>query len=46
VQVLRRAAHAWKDIAALTGVSVRTVQRIRPNIQVSGIDNTGELASA
>ena len=28
VQVLRRAGHMWKAIAALSGVSVRTVQRI------------------
>ena len=28
VQVLRRAGHTWKAIAALSGVSVRTVRRI------------------
>ena len=28
VQVLRRAGHTWKEIAALSGVSVRTVRRI------------------
>jgi hypothetical protein len=27
VQVLRRAGHMWKEIAALSGVSVRTVRR-------------------
>jgi hypothetical protein len=25
IQVLRRAGHTWKDVAALSGVAVRTV---------------------
>ena len=28
IQVLRRAGHTWKEVAALSGVSVRTVRRI------------------
>jgi uncharacterized protein YerC len=28
VQVLRRAGHTWKEIAALSGVSVRTARRV------------------
>jgi uncharacterized protein YerC len=28
VQVLRRAGHTWKDVAALSGISIRTVRRM------------------
>ena len=35
VQVLRRAAHTWKEIPALSGVSVRTVRRIAAESEVA-----------
>jgi transposase len=44
VQVLRRAGHTWKEIAALSGVSVRTVRRIAAEIEVTTIDNGAERA--
>jgi transposase len=42
IQVLRRAGHTWKEIAALSGVSVRTVRRIAAETDVTTIDNTDE----
>jgi hypothetical protein len=44
VQVLRRAGHTWKEIAALSGVSVRTVRRIAAETAIATIDNAAELA--
>ena len=44
VQVLRRAGHTWKEIAALSGVSVRTVRRIAAETEVTTIDNAAERA--
>lgn len=44
VQVLRRAGHTWKAIAALSGVSVRTVRRIAAEDAITTIDNAGERA--
>ena len=44
VQVLRRAGHTWKEIAALSGVSVRTVRRIAAEADITTIDNTAERA--
>ena len=44
VQVLRRAGHTWKDIAALSGVSVRTVRRIAAETDITTIDNATERA--
>lgn len=44
VQVLRRAGHTWKEIAALSGVSVRTVRRIAAEAEVTTIDNAAERA--
>ena len=44
VQVLRRAGHTWKQIAALSGVSVRTVRRIAAESAITTIDNTAERA--
>ena len=36
VQVLRRAGHTWKEIAGLSGVSIRTLRRaiLHPVIDV------------
>jgi transposase len=42
VQVLRKAGHTWMEIAALSGVSVRTVRRIAVEADVSAIDNAAE----
>jgi transposase len=39
VHVLRRAGDTWKDIAALSGVSVRTVRRIAAETDITTIDN-------
>ena len=44
VQVLRRAGHTWKEIAALSGVSVRTVRRIVAEADITTIDNAAERA--
>jgi transposase len=44
VQVLRRAGHTWKEIAALSGVSVRTVRRIAAEAKITTIDNAAERA--
>ena len=44
VQVLRRAGHPWKEIAALSGVSVRTVRRIAAEADITTIDNAAERA--
>jgi hypothetical protein len=39
VQVLRRAGHTRKEIAALSGVSVRKMRRIVAETDVTTIDN-------
>ena len=44
VQVLRRAGHTWKEIAALSGVSVRSVRRIAAETEVATVDNAAERA--
>jgi transposase len=44
VQVLRRAGHTWTEIAALSGVSVRTVRRIAAEPEVTAVDNDAERA--
>jgi transposase len=44
VQVLRRAGHTWKEIAALSGVSVRTVRRVAAESEITTIDNAAERA--
>ena len=44
VQVLRRAGHTWKEIAALSGVSVRTVRRIAAESHITTVDNAAERA--
>lgn len=42
IQVLRRAGHTWKEIAALSGASVRTVRRIAVEAAVTTVDNAAE----
>jgi transposase len=42
IQVLRRAKHTWKEIAVLSGVSVRTVRRIAAETDVTTVDNAVE----
>lgn len=42
--MLRRAGHTWKEIAALSGVSVRTVRRIAAETDITTIDNAAERA--
>ena len=44
VQVLRRAGHTWKAIAALSGVAVRTVRRIAAESAITTTDNVDERA--
>lgn len=44
IQVLRRAGHTWKEIAALSGASVRTVRRVAAEGAVTTIDNAAERA--
>ena len=42
IQVLRRAGHTWKEVAALSGVSVRTVRRVAAEAAVTTVDNAAE----
>lgn len=42
IQVLRRAGHTWREVAALTGASVRTVRRIAAEAVVTTVDNVAE----
>jgi transposase len=44
IQVLRRAGHTWKEVAALSGASVRTVRRIAAETEVTTVDNAAERA--
>ncbi len=44
VQVLRKAGHTWKDVAALTGVSVGTARRVAAEGAVASVDNGAERA--
>lgn len=44
IQVLRRAGHTWKEVATLSGVSVRTVRRIAAETEVTTVDNAAERA--
>jgi transposase len=44
IQVLRRARHTWTEVAALSGVSVRTVRRIAEEAAVTTVDNAVERA--
>ena len=44
VQVLRRAGHTWKEIAGISGVSVRTVRRVAAEVAVTTVDNDAECA--
>lgn len=42
IQVLRRAGHTWQEVAALSGVSVRTVRRVGAEVAVTTVDNEAE----
>jgi len=44
IQVLRRAGHTWKEVAAFSGVSVRTVRRIAAETEVTTVDSATERA--
>jgi transposase len=44
IQVLRRAAHTWGEIAALSGVSEKTARRIATENPVTTVDNEAERA--
>lgn len=44
IQVLRRADHTWKEIAALSGVSEKTARRIAAESPVTSVDNETERA--
>jgi predicted transcriptional regulator len=44
IQVLRRAAHTWGEIAELSGVSEKTARRIATEEPVTTIDNEAERA--
>ena len=44
IQVLRRAGHTWQEVAALTGVSVRTARRVAAEAAVTTVDNAAERA--
>jgi transposase len=44
IQVLRRAGHTWTEVAALSGVSVRTARRVAEEAAVTTVDNAAERA--
>jgi transposase len=44
IQVLRRAGHTWQEVAALSGVSVRTVRRVGAEAAVTTVDHEAERA--
>ena len=44
IQVLRRARHTWTEVAALSGVSIRTVRRVAAEAAVTTVDNAVERA--
>ena len=44
IQVLRRAAHTWSEIATLSGVSEKTARRIAAETSVTNVDNAAERA--
>jgi len=44
IQVLRRAGHTWREIAGLSGVSVRTVRHVAAESAVTTVDTAGERA--
>lgn len=44
IQVLRRAGHTWMEVAALSGVSVRTARRVAEEAEVTTVDNAAERA--
>jgi transposase len=44
IQVLRRAGHTWKEVAAISGISGRTARRVAAEIAVTTVDNNAERA--
>src|SRR4029450_9005091 len=42
IQVLRRAAHTWSEIATLSGVSEKTARRIAAETPIASVDNAAE----
>jgi hypothetical protein len=44
IQVLRRAGHTLTEVAQLSGVSVRTVQRVVEEDAITTVDNAAERA--
>ena len=42
IQVLRRADHTWREVAALSGVAARTARRIATESAVTSVDNAAE----
>src|SRR5262245_25291886 len=44
IQVLRRAEHTWREIAALSGVSEKTARRIAAEGPITNVDNEAERA--
>jgi len=44
IQVLRRAGHTWKEVAAVSGISVRTARRVAVEAAVTTVDNDAECA--
>jgi len=42
IQVLRRAAHTWSEITALSGVSEKTARRVAAEAAVTTADNRAE----
>ena len=44
IQVLRRAGHTWREIAALSGVSEKTARRIATEDPVTSVDNAAARA--
>ena len=44
IQVLRRARHTWTEVAALSGVSIRTVRRVAAEAAVTTVDHAVERA--
>ncbi len=44
IQVLRRAGHTWKEVAAISGISGRTARRVAAELAVTTVDNDAECA--
>jgi len=44
IQVLRRAGHTWREVAAISGASVRSARRVAQETAVTTVDNAVERA--